>query len=246
MNKTIEQVTIEADKKIPREEVSTRDSGYGSTFSYLTAHYVVARMNEVFGNCGWDSETVEMRQVGGGDPGKPTAYVAKVRINAIVSTGDGGYMKVVKEGYGFGADKPKRDGTCNNPHEFAVKEAESDAFKRAARQFGMSLGLALYSKEQENVEEPTKILTSNSQPTNPSITITNAVPLQPIAKDADRSGLNKKITAMSKVVIAKRLKTLDELKSDMKSKYNVDSTMALSDAQAGELYGTLETLANGH
>ena len=37
-------------------------------------------------------------------------------------------------------------------HESAVKEAESDAMKRALMTFGNHFGLALYDKEQSNVE----------------------------------------------------------------------------------------------
>lgn len=236
MNKTIEHVELEAGKKIPREEVSLRDGGGGKKLSYLQAHYVIQRMNEVFGPCGWDQEVVELRQVN--DSASKPAYLAKVRINAIVKT-DEGYMKCTKEDYGFGSDK-----SGLNPHEMASKEAVSDAFKRAARQFGMSLGLALYSKDQENVEDapkrpdPLPVSTSRLEASlGPS-------PSQEIAASS-REALNKRITAISKVVIAKRLKTLDELKADMKAKYSVDATSALADNQAKELLMALEGLANG-
>lgn len=232
MNKTIEQVVTEADKKIPREEVSLRDGGGGKKLSYLASHYVIARMNEVFGTMGWDAETLEMRQVN--KEGDKPAYVSKVRLSALVKTDDGGYMKVIKEGYGFGADK-----SSLNPHEMAVKEAESDAFKRAARQFGMSLGLALYSKDQENVEgTPLKPLTQER------ISETHKAVASGLIGPDPREALNKRITAISKVVIAKRLKTLDELKADMKSQYGVDSTQALSDTQAKELFAKLQGAAN--
>lgn len=233
MNKTIEQVVSLADQKIPREEVSVREGGGGKKLSYLESHYVIARMNEVFGTMGWDAETVEMRQVN--KEGDKPAYVSKVRLSAVVKTEDGGYMKVTKEGYGFGADK-----SALNPHEVAVKEAESDAFKRAARQFGMSLGLALYSKEQENVAESEPKQTAIARPSRDVSVAGNT----PAPTNGDREALNKRITAMSKVVIAKRLKTLDELKADMKSQYGVDSTQALSDTQAKELFAKLEGAAN--
>ncbi len=227
MNKTIAQVCFEADKKIPREEVSLRDGGGGKKLSYVASHYIIARMNEVFGTMGWDSETVEMRQVNK-DDAKP-AYICKVRITAIVQTGEG-YMRTVKEGYGFGNDK-----SSLNPHEMAAKEAESDAFKRAARQFGMSLGLALYSKDQENVEDEAPKAVAQAPKPAPTATVAPAT---------GREALNKKISAISRVVIAKRLKTLDELKADMKAKYGADSAAALNDAQATELNSELETLAN--
>lgn len=235
MNKTIDQVVFKADEKIPREEVSVREGGGGKKLSYLESHYVIARMNAVFGTMGWDAETVEMRQVNK-ETDKP-AYVSKVRISAIVKTEDGGYMKVVKEGYGFGADK-----SALNPHEMAVKEAESDAFKRAARQFGMSLGLALYSKDQENVAEAPKKETDYEHAQRVGFNLEPSP--SKVSGQINREALNKSINAMSKVVISKRLKTLDELKADMKSQYGVDSTQALSDAQANELFAKLEGAAN--
>lgn len=237
MNKTIEHVELEAGKKIPRDEVSLRDGGGGKRLSYLEAHYVIQRMNDVFGPMGWDQEVVSIGEVGltyGKD--KP-AYIARVRLTALVATKDGGYMKCIKEDYGFGSDKSHL-----NPHEMAIKEAVSDGFKRAARQFGMSLGLALYSKEQENVEDA-PVPTGKAISEHIAKVLEKGAPTEP--KQTDREALNKRITAMSKVVIAKRLKTIDELKADMKSKYGADSTAGLDDAEAKELLAALEAMANG-
>jgi hypothetical protein len=41
-------------------------------------------------------------------------------------------------------------------HESALKEAETDAMKRALMTFGNQFGLALYDKTQENVEDDTR------------------------------------------------------------------------------------------
>src|SRR5205085_8683411 len=47
------------------------------------------------------------------------------------------------------------DVDCGQAHESAIKEAETDAMKRALMTFGNPFGLALYDKEQANVaEEP--------------------------------------------------------------------------------------------
>jgi DNA recombination protein Rad52 len=246
MNKTIEQVEKEANAKIPREAVSTRSGGGGKELSYLESHYVIARMNEVFGVMGWDSETVELRLVEGFYTQKKgqeiikvpcPAYIAKVRVAAVVRTDDGGYMKVVKEGYGFGSDK-----SGLNPHEMAVKEAESDAFKRAARQFGMSLGLALYDKTQENVEntpQPKAAATRAPTASKAGAAGTTA------PATSSREILLKSITETSKVVVALKKKTADELRTLVKEKFNVDNKEALNDNQAKELLTTLEAIANG-
>jgi hypothetical protein len=57
-------------------------------------------------------------------------------------------MEICREGCGSG------HGTGPNPgeaHESAIKEAETDAMKRALTTFGNPFGLALYDKEQLNV-----------------------------------------------------------------------------------------------
>ncbi len=222
--KTIEHIEKEAGAKLSRENVAKRSGGGGKDLSYVEAHYVIQRMNEVFGPMGWDSETVQMREVTA-EGGKP-AYVAKVRVSAIVKTEEG-YMKSVKEGFGFGSDK-----SGLNPHEMAVKEAESDAFKRAARQFGMSLGLALYDKTQENVEDA---------PEPPPA----AKPAQAAPAQTDRAALNRKLSAIATVLVKKGLKTPDALKEQVKALFGVDNKEALTDTQAKELHTTWEKEANG-
>jgi hypothetical protein len=71
------------------------------------------------------------------------SYIARVRVR--VRAGD---VEICREGCGSG------HGTGPNPgeaHESAIKEAETDAMKRALTTFGNPFGLALYDKEQHNV-----------------------------------------------------------------------------------------------
>lgn len=220
MNKTVDDVIKEADKKIPRDAVSTRSGGGNKQFSYLEAHYVINRLNEVFGTMGWDSETISNECLNT----DPISYRAKVRITAMVATGDGGYMRVIKEGYGYGSDKGKL-----NPHELAFKEAESDAFKRAARNFGMSFGLALYSKEQENVEDAPQVAQEPEAPKEVKL---------------NRNTINASITTNAKVCIAKGYLTEESFKQRRKEKFGVDNTAALSDIQAQQLLTELKELAS--
>ena len=69
------------------------------------------------------------------------SYIAKVRV-----TVEG----ISREGWGAGHG---RGGSVGDKHESAVKEAETDARKRALMTFGNQFGLALYDKEQANVED---------------------------------------------------------------------------------------------
>ena len=75
-----------------------------------------------------------------GNDGGTVSYVAKVRV-----TVDG----ITREGWGAGHG---RGGSAGDRHESAVKEAETDARKRALMTFGNQFGLALYDKDQTNVE----------------------------------------------------------------------------------------------
>jgi recombination DNA repair RAD52 pathway protein len=239
--RTREEVEKDLESNIPREAVEQRSAGGSKSLSYLASWYVIDRLNKVFGNLGWDSETVEMRLVSTGE--QLPAYVAKVRIKVSVPalSSDGeliGYTTVIKEGTGWGSDKSKL-----NPHEMATKEAESDALKRAAMKLGISMGLGLYDKSGEFIDEAPKTAFVKAA----EKALENHAPAMAVlaVSETNRDVLNKKIGAISRVVIAKKLKTVEELKAMIKTKYSVDSKEALSDTQAKELNETLEGLANG-
>lgn len=119
----------------------------GRKFSYIEAWHGIAEANRIFGFDAWDRETVDLRQLG--DPrevdGKwRVGYMARVRIT--VRAGDDSV--VVREGCGFGSGIDRDQGQA---HESALKEAESDAMKRALMTFGNPFGLALYDKTKANV-----------------------------------------------------------------------------------------------
>ena len=116
----------------------------GRTFSYVEAWHCIAEANRIFGHDEWTRETVEMNlvQQDKNERGNNVVgYVCKVRVNAL---------GVTREGTGFGQGIDKDLGRA---HESAVKEAESDAMKRALMTFGNPFGLALYDKDQANVKE---------------------------------------------------------------------------------------------
>ncbi|PSI00470.1 Rad52/Rad22 family DNA repair protein, partial [Synechococcus lacustris] len=78
-----------------------------------------------------------------GRTGWGVTYTAKVRIQvgAIIREGSGA-------GHGIDAD-------LGQAHESALKEAETDAMKRALMTFGNPFGLALYDKQQRQVIDTT-------------------------------------------------------------------------------------------
>jgi DNA recombination protein Rad52 len=123
---------------LQKAHVKSRQGGGGRSLSYIEGWHAIAEANRIFGFDGWASETVSMECVG--NDGGTVSYVAKVRV-----TVDG----VTREGWGAGHG---RGGSAGDRHESAVKEAETDARKRALMTFGNQFGLALYDKDQTNVE----------------------------------------------------------------------------------------------
>lgn len=143
------QIESELKKPLRESAVQTRSQA-GQTLSYISADHAKREANRIFGHLGWGYEVVYCAPVGPPAPfesrnGKEllqVGYIAKVRVWT------GG---VVREDFGFGNGM----GPSNKPdecHEGAVKEAVSDALKRALVSFGDPFGLALYDKAQKRVD----------------------------------------------------------------------------------------------
>lgn len=121
----------------------------GQTLSYIEAWHAIAEANRIFGFGSWDRQTLDLTLLGEPRTVNDKArvgYSARVRIT--VRAGD---SVIIREGCGFGSGIDK---DVDQAHESAIKEAESDAMKRALMTFGNAFGLALYDKTQSNVAEP--------------------------------------------------------------------------------------------
>ncbi len=139
--------------KLDASNVKSRQQA-GRSLSYIEGWVTIDEANRIFGFDGWTRETVETRLVQehqrkiGKEPsqreGWGVSYVCRVRV--VVFAGD---TIVTREGIGAGHGI---DVDLGLAHESAVKEAETDAMKRALMTFGNPFGLALYDKSQENVE----------------------------------------------------------------------------------------------
>ena len=138
----------ELEAPLSREAVKTRKQG-GRTVSYIEGWRVISEANRIFGFNGWRRETIDMRMVPEGEreigenkaPGWGVTYICKVRV----TIGD-----IVRDGCGAGHGI---DRDLGQAHESAIKEAETDAMKRALMTFGNPFGLALYDKSQANVAD---------------------------------------------------------------------------------------------
>ena len=136
---------------LDRANVQTRSQS-NRNFSYLEGWHVIAEANRIFGFDGWQRETLHCqcvsereRSIGSGqDPrgqrsGWGVTYTAKARIQV---------GEIIREGSGAGHGI---DMDLGQAHESAIKEAETDAMKRALMTFGNQFGLALYDKQQRQV-----------------------------------------------------------------------------------------------
>ena len=135
--------------KLNEKHVKTREQR-GLRLSYIEGWYAIAEANRVFGFDGWDRETVVAEciwQDAKREP-KACAYAARVRIRVRA-----GETVVCREGSGVGQGTGN---TLGEAHESALKEAETDATKRALATFGNLFGLALYDKQQAGVRRRAK------------------------------------------------------------------------------------------
>lgn len=123
---------------------------YGPKGDYVEGWHAIAEANRIFGFGEWSYTLMACtcvfqgpREIGSQKkPGFGVTYTATVRVMVgEVSRED------VGAGHGYDVD-------CGLAHESAIKEAVTDALKRALRTFGNPFGLALYDKSRENVGTP--------------------------------------------------------------------------------------------
>jgi DNA recombination protein Rad52 len=136
---------------LDRANVRQREQGR-SKVHYLEGWQVIAEANRIFGFDGWQRQTIAVRCVAQAErtigrdqkPGWGVTYTARVRITVTA----GGLTPLIREGTGAGHGI---DVDLGQAHESAIKEAETDAMKRALMTFGNPFGLALYDKQQREV-----------------------------------------------------------------------------------------------
>ena len=148
---------------LDRANVRQREQGR-SRVSYLEGWQVIAEANRIFGFDGWERSTLISRCVAeherpiGRDrkSGWGVTYIARVRITITA-----GQRTLIREGSGAGHGI---DSDLGLAHESALKEAETDATKRALMTFGNPFGLALYDKQQREVTSSTAPMSARHMP----------------------------------------------------------------------------------
>lgn len=138
----------EAQKKLLSDKLDASHvkppSANGPKGDYLEGWHVIAEANRIFGFDGWSYDIYTLTQCHEAFKNEKgnwvVSYIARVKVNAL---------EVTREDVGYGSGYARNPGDA---HESAVKEAVTDALKRALRTFGNPFGLALYDKSRANVE----------------------------------------------------------------------------------------------
>ena len=121
----------------------TKDPDDGYEKSHLKGHTVIAQLNRIFGYAGHSWEVTSRPILIGaegvdrqtGEIVSPTGYTCTGRLTVKTKSGPVSFDGVGVE---------RLDGVSFNSHDKALKGAETDAMKRAARHLGTQFGLSLY------------------------------------------------------------------------------------------------------
>jgi DNA repair and recombination protein RAD52 len=127
---------------------NVRPPAPGRFGDYIEGWHAIAEANRIFGHGQWDRKTaVNLLEVPVLKEGK---YYVHYSGHSIITVRNNEGVEATRHGWGFGSGIDKDVGRA---HESAIKEAETDAMKRALMTFGNPFGLALYDKTQEHVAQ---------------------------------------------------------------------------------------------
>lgn len=138
----------------PLDPRNVKPPAPGKYGEYVEGWLVIAEANRIFGFDGWTRETVDMIETNREQKGDKYHVGYRCRVRVIAN------QFVTREGSGFGSGVSK---SLGDAIESAIKEAETDAMKRALMTFGNPFGLALYDKTKSMVGEEPPSLLSDAQ-----------------------------------------------------------------------------------
>lgn len=142
--------------------IKSRSQG-GTEVQYIEGWHAIAEANRIFGFGAWDHEIIELTETNRDlvkierknsnppmvDDQWRIGFLCRVRVHVHGEDG----QRRFRDGVGYGSGMSK-DNALGEAIESAVKEAETDALKRALVKFGNPFGLALYDKAKRNVGAP--------------------------------------------------------------------------------------------
>ncbi len=133
---TRQEILDELKQPLEATRVAKRKGAGNMELSYLQGYDVISSLNEIFGFDGWSDRLISLDFVA--DVGKGEMWRASVEISVMI-----GERAVAHADTGVGISRSKNAEEI----EKAIKEAVTDALKRAARKFGDQFGNSLYDKD---------------------------------------------------------------------------------------------------
>lgn len=146
-DKQIEHLNADLDRSL----VKTRNQS-GVELSYIEGHAAIRAANAIFGFGNWQRNEPDYTLVMSDEYEKNgktmyrVGYICKVSVTVW---NEDHTQSVTTWGTGYGDAVTSE--SIGKAHEGAIKEAETDAMKRAKINFGDQFGLALYDKDQRHV-----------------------------------------------------------------------------------------------
>lgn len=208
------KASYELSKKLDPAHVKPAKA-YGPKGDYIEGWHAMAEANRIFGYDGWSYQVIECacvfqgaREIGKDKkPGFGVTYTARVQVTV---------GHVIRDDFGAGHGY---DVDCGLAHESAVKEAVTDALKRALRSFGNPFGLALYDKTRENVGVDLPPLDAAAAHDRIAHKIQNAATLADLADVWRSENATIKEIAEARADLGKSLNdTKDQRKADLQRK----------------------------
>jgi DNA recombination protein Rad52 len=124
----------------------------GKHGDYLQGWFVISEANRIFGHGGWSYRVTSLSATNAAwdtdRKGKPQFKAGYLAIVCVTVDG------VTREDVGHGQGHMPTEGDA---HDSAMKEAVTDALKRALRSFGWPFGLALYDKSGAHIADPEEL-----------------------------------------------------------------------------------------
>lgn len=202
-------ISAELRKPLDSRHVKPAKS-FGPKGDYIEGWHAIAEANRIFGEGNWSYNVDTLKCVSERDreigqakkPGFGVTYTAQVRVYVADV-----YREDVGAGHGYDVD-------CGLAHESAIKEAVTDALKRALRTFGNPFGLALYDKDRGNVQDTASIERDARAGTDAQAAIMEIEACETLgALRVFFTGLPKHIKARPEVIAAKDRRK-DEIEAD--------------------------------
>lgn len=167
----------------PLDPKNIKPAPAGKYGDYVDGHHVITEANRIFGH-EWSYTITMLEQCSRVEAtdknNKPQIRIGYRCTVRVVVEG------INREGAAVGVGMAPPHGEAD-AHESAVKEAETDALKRALRTFGNTFGLALYDQTKAGVGVPTITDEQAAELINLfSSTNTNAKPM--LARAAQNTG----------------------------------------------------------